>query len=99
MPDGGGLPITRADAERLASKLDAIIEELPEPERNVLSVILARAATASVSEDVEGFAFEAHVNIKGVKQGQFKGQISQAAGFGPGVDVIEVQLDYPGRLA
>jgi hypothetical protein len=91
MTDGDEIRITRADAEGLAGKLDAMSGDLSEQERAVLGLILARA-TAS-DPDVEGFAYEAYIRIEQCsKQGKFiNGGVTQAAGFGPGIDVIAMR--------
>jgi hypothetical protein len=93
MTDAGEMQVTRADAEGLARKLEAMTGELSEQELAVLGLILARA-TAS-EPDVEGFAFEAYLHVKGTKQGQLKGEttggVTAAAGFGLGMDVITVR--------
>jgi hypothetical protein len=95
MTDADEVRITRADAAGLMSKLRPILDELTEQERAVLGLILARAT--SFEADVGGFAYEAYLNVKGTKQGKFKGQgvinggVTQAAGFGPGIEVITVR--------
>jgi hypothetical protein len=98
MTDAGEIQISRADAEGLARKLEAVMKELSEQERNVLRLILARAMASE--PDVEGFAFEAYLQLKGQKAGDIKqGVINggtttvKAAGFGPGIDVITMRLD------
>jgi hypothetical protein len=90
MTDGDEVRITRADAEGLSRKLEDIAGGLSEQERAVLGLILARA---SVSEpDVEGFAYEAYMPVKFNKQGKFiNGGVTQAVGFGPGIDMITVR--------
>jgi hypothetical protein len=89
MTDGDEVRITRADAEGLSRKLEAIARELSEQERALLGLILARA---TVSEpDVEGFAYEAYVRLQGQKQGVINGGVTQAVGFGPGIDLITVR--------
>lgn len=92
MTDAGEVRITRADAEGLARKLEAMIEDLSEQESAVLGLILARA-TASEPR-LEGFAFEAYLRVKGQKQGKLgviNGGVSAAAGFGPGIDMITMR--------
>ena len=93
MTEAGEVRITRADAEGLARKLEAVTGELSEQERTVLDLILARAMASE--PEVGGFAYEAYLTTRGNKQGNYKGSgISQAAGFGPGIDVVTVRLDY-----
>jgi hypothetical protein len=71
--------LTKDDIERVSSKLESMMEELPEQERNVLGLILTRAATASESE-VEGFSFSPALS-GGAFGGAFAGQLAQSAGF------------------
>jgi hypothetical protein len=79
MTDEGDVRITKADIEGVSSKLQSMMEELPEQERNVLGLILTRAATAAESE-VEGFAFSPALS-GGAFGGPFAGQLAQSAGF------------------
>lgn len=96
MTDEGDVRITRADIEGVSSKLESMMEELPEQERNVLGLILSRAATAAESE-VEGFSFSPAVSGSGL-EGPFARQLAQSAGFrGIAGGTITVKWGYKAK--
>jgi hypothetical protein len=80
MPEEESTQVSKDDIERVSSKLESMMDELPEQERNVLGLILTRAATAAESE-VEGFSFSPAVS-SGQFAKPFAGQLAQSAGFG-----------------
>ena len=64
----------QAAADRLAARLDAL--DLEADEREVLTAMLGSGAVAvePAGDEVEGFALNAYLVLKGQKQGQTKGQ-------------------------
>ena len=92
MPDEGDVRITKADVEHVSSKLETMMQELPEEERNVLGLILARAATAAESE-VEGFSFSPTASRRDIGA-PFAGQLAQSAGFRPIAGTLTVKWGY-----
>lgn len=79
MPEQESARLSKEDIERVSTKLESMMKELPEQERNVLGLILTRAATASESE-VEGFSFSPAMSGGGFQR-PLAGQLAQSAGF------------------
>lgn len=83
MPEEDDVQITKADIEGVSSKLEAMMNDLPEQERNVLGLILTRAAAAAAESEVSGFSFSPAAVSGGAFGRPFAGQLAQSAGFGP----------------
>lgn len=91
MPDEESVRLTKDDIERVSTKLEDMMEKLPEQERNVLGLILTRAATATESE-VEGYSLSPGAG--GAFSKPFAGQLARSAGFSPVAGTVSVSWGY-----